>query len=90
MKISILAIFLIASHLAFAQSNQKLAGNVDWSQPPLACIENIIPHASKRACPDLTRVEDMTKDIKDYSTAEEEAFWSAPENKKRFCLLSFA
>ena len=59
------------------------ATKTDWSQPPLACLERILPSAPTRPCPDLSRIAEITKELKGFSrTDEEEVFWLAPENRK--------
>ena len=46
---------------ALLTSNTSFAAT-DWSQPPLLCVEDIVPAVPKVACPDLTTVENPSKD----------------------------
>lgn len=48
---------------------------VNWAQPPLGCVEEMIPHLSNRACPDLTKVENPNKDWPANISPEEKSYW---------------
>src|SRR6478672_18092 len=48
----------------------------NWAQPPLQCIENVIPAASSKPCIDFSGVKDLSKDDPAVS-AEELQWWKA-------------
>lgn len=83
-KYFIFSALMISTITALAQVG-PVATTVDWSQPPLACIENLIPSVPDRPCPDLSQVIEITKDItKEINLAnpDDDAFWKNPANKK--------
>jgi hypothetical protein len=51
---------------------------VNWAQPPLGCVEEMVPHRADSAahpCPDLSRVENPTKDWPDTLSPGEKTYW---------------
>jgi hypothetical protein len=56
----------------------------DWSQPPLQCIENVIPAEPTRTCIDFSGVNDLTKDDPAVS-AEELQWWKDRKFQFGYC-----
>jgi hypothetical protein len=52
----------------------------DWSNPPAACVEEIVPNIPNEPCLDLTQVNDP---LKDFPTGMSDADIVAWKNKKR-------
>lgn len=73
---------LVALISSFCVAPAAMAADIDWSQPPLACVEDIVPSAPSRPCPNLTHIEEITKELTVFSTIEEQIYWTAPENKR--------
>src|SRR5690606_9125690 len=48
---------------------------VDWSQPPMACLEDMVPRPPDRSCPDLTLVADPRVDWPTDLSDEEREYW---------------
>jgi len=55
-----------------------LAGTqpIDWSQPPLVCIEEMVPMAPTVACLDLSQVANPSIDFPAGITPEEKSYWT--------------
>lgn len=84
------ALLLIASTAwsnksAKIQMTQKPAAPVDWAQPPVACAEDIIPHKINRPCPDLSKMENPTKDFPEGLSEQEISFWTQRKRPMQIC-----
>lgn len=62
-----------------------VAASTDWSQPPLACIEDIVPRLPDRPCPDLAGVPDPRVDWPENITEEELAYWQQNKRGENYC-----
>lgn len=80
MKKPVFAFFVLAGGLAQA------ADPIDWSQPPVGCVEDIVPTKAARPCPDLSGLENPSK-ADDYPNLPEDelAYWRAHRGEMRFC-----
>jgi hypothetical protein len=80
------ALFLLV--LSFpAQSQVQTAPVLDWSQPPVACLEEIVVQKPSRTCLNLSQVEDPLKEDLSSFPQEEKDFWLNPANSRslRYC-----
>ncbi|MES2963178.1 MAG: hypothetical protein V4760_04750 [Bdellovibrionota bacterium] len=67
-------------------SSSSLADTVDWRQPPVAKVEDIVPQMPDRPCPDLTAVVDITKDPLEPSVAPDDLpYWKARKYRLPLC-----
>ncbi len=48
---------------------------IDWAQPPLGCVEEMVPHLADRPCPNLSRVENPHKDWPADMSPKEKEYW---------------
>ena len=60
------------------------AAAIDWSQPPLGCVEEMVPDRPSRPCLDLTEVKNPLGDWPDLSR-EERDFWVTHRRYATFC-----
>ena len=49
---------------------------INWAQPPVGCIEEVIPRDSDYPCPDLSQVADPTRDFPPSFTQQEIELWN--------------
>lgn len=47
----------------------------DWAQPPLGCVEEMVPHEADRACLDLSRVANPLKEWPADLSLEDKQYW---------------
>ena len=76
------SLIALAASAAHAQSS---ASAVDWSQPPVACVEDIVPAKPDRPCPDLSTVADPTKEFPAHMSAAEVEYWKSSRRYIRYC-----
>jgi len=50
---------------------------VNWAQPPLGCVEEMVPHRADRACLDLSGVVNPMKDWPTNLSPEDQKYWYA-------------
>ena len=74
---------ILTGAAASAEVDMGLEGtsSIDWAQPPVGCVEEIIQQKSPYPCPDLTQVKDPTKDFPADFTEDEIALWSGSRAK---------
>ena len=65
--------------------NFEASAAVDWSQPPVACVEEIVPSAPNRACLDLTGVADPIKGFPGGLESGEERYWLTHKPALQYC-----
>jgi hypothetical protein len=58
---------------------------VDWSQPPLGCVEEMVPHVEPRPCLDLRAVANPMKDWPANLTPAEKDFWYSHRRGLNYC-----
>ena len=58
---------------------------VNWAQPPLGCVEEMVPHRSDRACPDLSKVENPVKDWPADMPEAEYKYWYSHRRAINIC-----
>lgn len=69
-----------------AHGQETVAPAIDWSQPPLARVETVIPDTPDRPCPDLTQVLDIAKDpIEALVAPEELSYWKGAKYRLPYC-----
>ena len=75
----------------FAGANHARADlpamDTNWAQPPVGCVEEIVPQASEKPCPDLSSVKNPFKDLPDSLSALESAFWQSHSRSHRYCAV---
>jgi hypothetical protein len=57
----------------------------NWAQPPLACIEEVIPAIPDRPCPDLSNLPNPGKDDPTGLPADELAWWKSQKFALNYC-----
>ncbi|MGZ3723651.1 MAG: hypothetical protein ACXVA9_12000 [Bdellovibrionales bacterium] len=58
---------------------------VDWQQPPLGCVEEMIPHPSPQLCLDLTSVANPLKDWPANISQADHDYWYAQRRGLSYC-----
>lgn len=58
---------------------------VDWAQPPLGCVEEMIPHIPSRPCLDLTQVASPLKDWPPNLSSEDRDYWYGQRRGILYC-----
>jgi hypothetical protein len=58
---------------------------IDWSQPPLGCVEEMVPHASTRPCLDLTTVANPLKDWPPNLPQPDHDYWYGQRRALNYC-----
>ena len=74
MRLSLLAVFLLTPQISHA-SEAVVA--VDWAQPPVACVEEVVPSMPDRKCLDLSSLPDPYKELPTNIDATELAYWKS-------------
>ncbi|MEK7355201.1 MAG: hypothetical protein AAB250_02040, partial [Bdellovibrionota bacterium] len=78
--ISTLVIVTVCSGAAKAQTL------TDWSNPPVMCVEEVVPDVPDRACPDLSMVVDIAKEPLDaYIDPVDLPYWKARKYRIPYC-----
>lgn len=75
------ALFMIFS----VAKAEELEAGIDWSQPPVACVEDVVPSVPARECPDLSRLERPIKEFPDGLSPEEEKYWRSHRSQLNYC-----
>jgi hypothetical protein len=58
---------------------------IDWAQPPVACVEEIVPSVALRPCPDLSSVEKPLSDWPANLEKEEIQYWKSSKTWMKYC-----
>lgn len=58
---------------------------VNWAQPPLGCVEEMVPHRADRPCLDLSGVVNPMKDWPAGISAEEYQYWYGKRRGLNIC-----
>ena len=58
---------------------------VNWAQPPVACVEEIVPRPPSRNCMDLTQVADPRTDWPTGLSQEEMTYWANNKRGESLC-----
>lgn len=58
---------------------------IDWSQPPVACPEETIPHKAQRECLDLSGVTDVYLDWPFYISESDKLYWQSQPRGQTYC-----
>ncbi|MES2854889.1 MAG: hypothetical protein V4692_03445 [Bdellovibrionota bacterium] len=61
------------------------SAETDWSQPPLLCVEDIVPKVPSRPCLDLSKVAEPAKEWPVDLPPEELAFWQRQKFGMGYC-----
>lgn len=64
---------------------EAYAAPVNWAQPPVACVEEIVPHPASRACLDLSTVNDPLNDFPTNLSDDELEFWQNNKTATNYC-----
>jgi hypothetical protein len=64
---------------------QAREASVNWSQPPLGCVEEMVPRAPDRPCLELRGVENPLKDWPSDLSPEEQEFWYGRRRELNVC-----
>jgi hypothetical protein len=75
---------VFASFLLFNAAGTK-ARATDWAQPPLLCVEEVVPQIPKRDCLDLSKVADPTKELPADLPADDLAYWKSQKFGLPYC-----
>ena len=60
-------------------------GPVDWSQPPLGCVEEMVPHPASVPCLDLTQVKNPLSDWPSNITPADQQYWYGQRRALTYC-----
>ncbi len=77
--------FQVLSALVLTGSAGSVSASTDWSQPPLACIEEVIPRLPDRPCFDLTNVADPQTEWPEGISESELAYWQKNKVAQNYC-----
>lgn len=58
---------------------------VDWAQPPLGCVEEMVPHPADRACLDLSQVANPLRDWPSDIAQGDKDYWYARRRGLVYC-----
>lgn len=58
---------------------------VNWAQPPLGCVEEMVPHRADRPCLDLSGVENPVKDWPANLSPEAKQYWFGQRRGLNIC-----
>lgn len=61
------------------------SANIDWAQPPLGCVEEMVPTLPSRACLDLTQTANPLRDWPSSLSAEDKQFWYSHRRMLVYC-----
>lgn len=64
---------------------KALKREIDWSQPPASCVEDVVPAKPNETCIDLSRVADPRKEWPDDLPEDELAYWKANKRLMPYC-----
>lgn len=78
------AFLMFLTQAANASSN-KTKSKVNWAQPPMACVEDIVPRLPTLPCPDLTRVPDPRVDWPEDLPEQDQAYWQSNKRGENYC-----
>jgi hypothetical protein len=78
--------YLFLTAISFNSCRAQASQNfVDWSQPPVACVEEILPQKPERPCPDLSKLEKPLMDWPTELPEEEVKYWQSSKTWFRYC-----
>jgi len=58
---------------------------VNWAQPPLGCVEEMVPHRADRPCLDLSAVASPLKDWPERLSPEDKQYWYSQRRGLDLC-----
>jgi hypothetical protein len=58
---------------------------VNWAQPPLGCVEEMVPHRADRPCLDLSSIANPMKDWPTNLSPEDQKYWYAQRRGINIC-----
>lgn len=80
---------LIEEHNLTSQENRApasaLVTPINWAQPPVGCVEDLIPGIPERGCLDLTRVNDPLKEFPANLSPEDLEYWQTHKRQLGYC-----
>lgn len=80
----LLAQFAIGASTQAAESGFQ-AQAINWAQPPVSCVEEVVPALPDRACLDLSKLDDPNKDLPKDLPAAEAKYWLAHPQPLGYC-----
>lgn len=67
-----------------APAAKKKKRAINWAQPPVACVEELLPNLPERKCPDLSQVSDPLKDMPDLPD-DQLQYWQKKKRELLYC-----
>lgn len=68
------------------RNNPEGPGTVlDWAQPPLACVEDVVPRPADRPCLDLSQVKNVNGDFPEGMSPDDIAYWKSQRRGLEAC-----
>ncbi|MGZ3696105.1 MAG: hypothetical protein ACXWQO_18825, partial [Bdellovibrionota bacterium] len=58
---------------------------INWAQPPVGCVEELVPGKPDRGCLDLSEVSDPQKDLPVNMSPEDQEYWQQHKNELLYC-----
>ena len=58
---------------------------INWAQPQVGCVEELMPGPGSRPCLDLSEVDDPLKDFPDFISDAERAYWERNKRPLLYC-----
>lgn len=62
-----------------------VADVVDWAQPPVGCVEEVVPSKPARPCPDLSKMSDPWAGLPSGLSEEDVKFWKRNKRLLQYC-----
>jgi hypothetical protein len=63
----------------------RFNGPVNWAQPPLGCVEEMVPHQANKQCLDLTQVANPLTDWPTNLSQADHDYWYAQRRGLTYC-----
>jgi hypothetical protein len=76
---------LIVSLVFLTSALSRALAQVDWSQPPVACVEEVVPALPNIPCLDLSTVADPLKDYPTSLPNDQLIFWQTHKKQLGYC-----
>jgi hypothetical protein len=58
---------------------------IDWRQPPVGCVGELVPSVPERGCLDLSQVADPQKEFPPFLSPEEQEYWQSHKRQLTYC-----
>jgi hypothetical protein len=80
-------LILLPTLLISAVSTALPAMDTNWAQPPVGCVEEIVPQAYEKACPDLSQAKSPFTDLPESLSIDEVAYWQSHKKARSYCAV---